>query len=685
MDATSLRPVLSRLAELAGSEDGRQMMHLLQTMGMSQKPETRFSPVAACDPQDQSSVGIWQAVPGEAGRFVRRDDRRADWRMWADAPEIVLGEGRRRVVLLGESVARGYFYAPAVTPAAILQGMLRTCDGLADLDVIDLSRTSILLPEMVHLLRQSAQLRPDAVVVFAGNNWFWTRLWSREAYVEMATVLRRRGAVACRAETLARIELDTVAAFRTAVAEFADRHAIPVVLVIPEFNLRDWTSETLPLLPEAAMAEWLQCRDVARSTEDAEARQAAVARMLALDGGSSDVSAGLAADAALEAGDVASARRFLQMKRDAPLGRFVWSSARCSTGLQAALRRTAGDLGLACVDLPELLAEAAADGIPGFEWFLDYCHLSSKGMVLAMAHTAHAVARELKVAAPDPESLRVAAPEPAAEVEATASVLAAVHGSHLRQPDASLRTLLQRAAACSPDTAARLLGDYLDGHMRTCPTSLTGSFARLSTNAQARCYFGSAGQVASMKLAKFSFASIARSVLEERGGSLEGADEAAAATHDVGLEPLDLLHPGRSRDHVVDEWHEQACAYDIRFDPTSRHAFYVAEPIDLEFRIVLRLPSVGVSAASVALSLNGGAPLFLEMTPRWRVHRWNVTASETRSGLNAIEIAWPDLPVDYASECELRAVALERMSPRRGGTARGHLAGFTVRRARRPA
>ena len=606
--------------------------------------------------------------------------------MWADVPEIVLRDGRRRVVLLGELAARGYFYAPVMTPALVLQDMLRSCEGLGDLDVIDLARDSIVLPDMLTLLRQSARLRPDAVVIFAGNNWFWTRLSSREAYVEMADVLRREGAVACHAETLARIERDTVAAFRAALEEFARAHAVPLVIVIPEFNIRDWTSETLPLLPEADMAEWLRCRDVARSARDAGTRRAAAARMLELDGGSSDVSAGLAADYALQAGDFASARRFLQMKRDAPCGHWVRSSARCTTGLQAALRQTAKDLQLASVDLPELLAEAAEDGIPGFDWLLDYCHLSSKGMVLAMAHTAAAVGRTLGPAAPDPASLRAAMPGLAPEVEAVANLLAAIHGSHFQQPDGSVRALLARAAAFSPETTARLMSDYLDGHLRACPTSLTRSFARLTTNAQARYYFGDAAQAADMKLAKFSLASIARSVLDDRGdATLDGAEEAAAATHGVGRQPLDLLHSSRSRDHVMDEWSEAVRAYDVRYDPTSSHVFHVAEPSDLEFRIVLRLPDGRSLPTPVSLTLNGGVTRRFEMAPRWQAHCWRVQASETRAGLNEVVIAWPYLPVDYAVECELGALALERMSPRHGAAARGHLTAFTVRRSSLPA
>jgi hypothetical protein len=361
-------------------------------------------------------------------------------------------------------------------------------------------------------------------------------------------------------------------------------------------------------------------------------------------------------------------------------------SARCTTGLQAALRQMTKDLQLASVDLPELLAEATPGGIPGFDWFLDYCHLSSKGTVFTMAHTAAALARALGGAAPDAGDLRAAAPVPAREVEAAACVLAALHGSHLRQPDESVRALLARAASFCSETTTRLVSDYLDSHLRACPTNLTSSFARLTTNAQARCYFGGAGQVADMKLAKFSLASIARDVLGKNGGAaLEALEEATAATHGVGQQPLDLLHPSRSRDHVMDEWIGSDHAYDVRYDPTSSHAFHVAEPSDLEFRIVLRLPDSHRHPASVSLTLNGRPAGRLEMTPRWQAYTWKVPAAETRAGLNQVEIAWPVPLVDYAQECDLGALALERMSPRHSGAARGHLAVFTVTRSSRAA
>jgi hypothetical protein len=401
--------------------------------------------------------------------------------------------------------------------------------------------------------------------------------------------------------------------------------------------------------------------------------------MLELDGGGSDISTGLAADCALQAGNVVAARRFLQMKRDAPCGHWARYSARCTTGLQAALRQTAKDLQLGCVDLPGLLTEAAEDGIPGFDWFLDYCHLSSKGTVLAMAHTAAAVARTLGLAAPEPDCLRAARPAVAPDVEAAAHVLAAIHASHLRQPDECVGRLLGRAAAFSREATAGLMIDYLDGHLRACPTGLTASFARLTTNAQARCYFGDAGQVANMKLAKFSLASIAQRVLGDEGATLDVIGD-AAAIHGVGQQPLDLLHPGRSRDHVMDDWIGSPQAYDVRYDPTSSHAFHVAEPVDLEFRVVLRLPDSHRLPASVSLTLNGGTTWRLELTPRWQTHSWTVPAAESQPGLNVVEIAWPDPQVDYARECALGALALERMSPRHGGAARGHLAAFTVRR-----
>src|SRR5262245_8783950 len=82
----------------------------------------------------------------------------------------------RRVCLLGESAAAGFFYAPHATPARALEAHLGAAAGEGQFEVIDLTRVSLEVeggPEsLTRIVLASLQLEPDLLVVFAGNNWF---------------------------------------------------------------------------------------------------------------------------------------------------------------------------------------------------------------------------------------------------------------------------------------------------------------------------------------------------------------------------------------------------------------------------------------------------------------------------------------------------------------------------------
>ena len=79
--------------------------------------------------------------------------------------------GPRRIVFLGESAAAGWFYAPQLTPALVLERQLRSVAGEGSWEVVNLAKVDLSAPELMALLGAVHQLQPDAVVVFAGNNW----------------------------------------------------------------------------------------------------------------------------------------------------------------------------------------------------------------------------------------------------------------------------------------------------------------------------------------------------------------------------------------------------------------------------------------------------------------------------------------------------------------------------------
>src|SRR5262249_11205096 len=121
-----------------------------------------------------------------------------------------LKSARKRVLLLGESVARGYLFDPWLTPAVVLERMLNgalreqsgrdpsggdhTDDGI---EGVGLARTDLTVREPVPLLPVAPPLEPDALVLFAGNNWE-NVTQSMQEFQLLATALRQGGFPACR-------------------------------------------------------------------------------------------------------------------------------------------------------------------------------------------------------------------------------------------------------------------------------------------------------------------------------------------------------------------------------------------------------------------------------------------------------------------------------------------------------
>ena len=63
-------------------------------------------------------------------------------------------------------------YDPHFTPAQALQKIMDAACGPAKIEVVDLARTDLMHEQLQELIVQALHLEPDALVIFAGNNWF---------------------------------------------------------------------------------------------------------------------------------------------------------------------------------------------------------------------------------------------------------------------------------------------------------------------------------------------------------------------------------------------------------------------------------------------------------------------------------------------------------------------------------
>ncbi len=75
---------------------------------------------------------------------------REEWHKWANVQPIPPKGERKRVLLLGESVAAGFLYAPEFRPAQALETALMAALG-EPVEVVDLSKIDLSSQELAEL------------------------------------------------------------------------------------------------------------------------------------------------------------------------------------------------------------------------------------------------------------------------------------------------------------------------------------------------------------------------------------------------------------------------------------------------------------------------------------------------------------------------------------------------------
>ena len=395
-----------RLADWLGTPEGLRTARMLQRDGFFD-PDNPASPPDPPMPDGPQPISIWQPQQVDGDVVFTRPDPLAMGDHFAACQTIAARKdpATRRICFFGESVAAGYLYAPHLTPAQVLDDQLRAVRGGGAYEVVDLARTNETLPSLVATVDSALQLEPDALVIFAGNNWtlletpqvspYVPSVRARQAY---AQALREAGILGP-IDRAARQVLHKAGAAMALIDEIARLASVPVVLVVPEVNLADWeTRQPVVWLPGDGTARWYRHYEEALDRlerEDWEGAAASAQAMIALDGATCPSSWRLLAKAHQGAGDGEQAREACRAEVDSnQYATLCFLSAPQATMMAQGLqRRAARHHGFATVDLPQIFAEYTGASLPGRRLFLDYCHLTVEGMKVAMASVTAEVLR----------------------------------------------------------------------------------------------------------------------------------------------------------------------------------------------------------------------------------------------------------------------------------------------------
>ena len=610
-------------------------------------------------------IGIWTPDTRD-GQLVFVRDATAVTRDWWP-PHARLAPKRSllplRIVLLGESTAAGWFYAPELTPATALGEQLTAARGRGIYEVLDLTMVNLQAPALVELAGATLQLDPDVMVVFAGNNWP-LRLPSFPGAspldcAEAAVALRTAGMAGLRELADARTRASAEATLEI-IARVADAGGVSLVVVVPEVSLADWPRDRpVPWLPGDDAGRWHAAHAKALGTLEtgawSDAAEAARA-MLALDGGVSPTSHRLLGDALAGLGRADAARAAYAAAVDARAWDNFPAMPSATSVVREAIRRSAGEHDFVCVDLPAVIA-AEGEAIPGRRLFLDYCHLTAEGMGVAMAAVTAAVRRLVEsTSSRSPRRRAPRNPAAAPPTEATVKFLTALYAAHWAEPPdlgAGPRIRLARDGLAAALQASPAIEAALRAYVatRAVPASAAGLSAAHQRLHDAISELGREG-VDDHGLDPDVVDAI-RDLLAECGRPL--ADEIEAQLlrhHGVGAGTVDLVsapyHWRRMDRHEGGSGFGQdaSALYRARW-PASHFCRVATGGEAVRLTLTARLPRVASDrTGEVGVDVNATPVGVAGLTDRWSRTTVDVPAGRLRRGFNRVTLRWPALPAD---------------------------------------
>lgn len=622
------------------------------------------------------AIGIWKKTVEDGKSFYSRDAaRQIEWALWANINELPAKSSKKRLVLLGESVARGYLYDPHYNVARELEAIFNEKNSPWNAEVVDLAKTSISMKELLELADACTALEPDLAVIFAGNNWdpALADTLNEEDVNTILRIFRQDGFPGIKDFLSSRLK-DLVTQCLEQLSASLTEKGIPLVFVIPEFNLLDWKSDHIEQgllwLPEEKMKEWLQAKDMAEQAgADMEKLGAAAARMVALNP-SNPLGYELLGHYYASGRQYAAARDCFESSRDTVLFTGGVTKPRCYKVIREQILAEAPRLGIKIIDLPAVFASAFPDKIPDKSLFLDYCHLTVEGIKLAMRHTAAAV-MELATGKPiDPESIHASALYPDRHVQAVAHFGAAIHNAHNGQPQAILQYHCNRSVGFSyriKDTMLR----FIDFSSRRASTFFCKSFEEIISDGEMRQYEGGLLSLVHPRGRKLMDVELVDAIVKALDTvhiqQADIIDRLRINEHGIGPEGVNLLHSFYSASDYNEFLSVPKGAF-LQYRTLAAPFHFVAgkEHEYLSFSITCRTPKREEKDQHIKIYLNDEEECItaLPMCNNWNTHHFMIADRLLKAGVNRLVIKWPytALPLPEVSRVSRNAV-LNAMYP----------------------
>src|SRR5690554_3035038 len=148
-------------------ENKQKAFDLMEKLGYTKQQKEEATTTS--DDPFKSHVGIYKPEVKDGKKYYHRDILLKDrWSYFADVQSIPPKSDKKRIVLLGESVTRGFLLDPEYTPAIVLDQLLNSNKDKFGYELVDLAETNLGMAGIKERYTQCMDLEPDMVVFLAG-------------------------------------------------------------------------------------------------------------------------------------------------------------------------------------------------------------------------------------------------------------------------------------------------------------------------------------------------------------------------------------------------------------------------------------------------------------------------------------------------------------------------------------
>lgn len=576
-------------------------------------------------PNTISTIGVWSKQVN--GDWQRNENYFNEWKCWSDIPVIKKKEkGKKRVVLIGESVARGYIFDPVITPTKLVDYLLKYKIKNLNYDVIDLARIDITAVQMIDLIKKIPAINPDYVCFFAGNNWLKLDNMSLANMQNIAAILKYNSFSEAQSyfkENCLRKNIDILMMLLNQLKE----KGIKIIIVIPAFNLRDWRTDINQ--PEYAGI----MDDISSSSDE---KQFTPMQKLEIHG-----------DEMLSRASYNEAKLSLVQARDFVEGVPIKFTPRCTDYIQNCIKNNAEKFKMVVIDLPDLLSKEAQSGIPGLDFFIDYCHLNIKGLTFVANKIVDVITDNVETKLSESDIQRLATNK-----DLSASYfIAALHNAHYGQPLKTIDYLLSTAIQidCSIIKIMRL---YVLSYANSdVPIWMTNEFYEFS-----------------------QYSSVIRRYLlpMEAKKNIRLADTLLKRAILAHIDDKNIINKSLSTKRhfqlTAPEYWAQSNAELLGFDLSHNKLYYIAksnksmfyvsllDKVQVEIQLILSLPSKNYG--TITLLLNNKKINTCELDETWKDIVFTLTLDK---GENQFHILWPDPKSFICKESIANSLSLGKM------------------------